>query len=181
VGSRSAGTIDDPGAVSSDCTVAHSGSCSVKINNPRSYNEFEQSVTVGPGVYTFSAFIKMQSLGNSNSALRICLQNIPNYQYQICTGDAYGTAAWQQLTATPIYVSATATLTWQVNCDAPSALPTGTAWIDDAQLVPQQSPVSIFMLYPNYRGMIFSDQSQTAKFDVTVAPPLAAAYWGTTP
>lgn len=165
-------TIDDPAGVSSDCTVAHSGNCSLKINNPKSYSEFEQSVAVAPGVYSFSAFIQTQNLGSSSSALRICVQNIPGYQFQVCTGDAYGTNAWQQLTATEIYVSTATTLTWQVNCDAPGGLPTGTAWIDDAQLVPQQTPVSVFMLYPNHRGKIFSDQSQIAQFDVTVIPPV---------
>src|SRR5438034_48108 len=37
------------------------------------------------------------------------------------------------------------------------------------QQLPQ--PVAVFMLYPNYRGMLFDDQPQTMRFDVTVTPP----------
>src|SRR5439155_1750977 len=37
------------------------------------------------------------------------------------------------------------------------------------QQLPQ--PVDVFMLYPNYRGMLFDDQPQTMRFDVTVTPP----------
>ena len=29
----------------------------------------------------------------------------------------------------------------------------------------------MFLLYPNYRGMMFSDQSQVASMDLTVTPP----------
>jgi hypothetical protein len=32
-------------------------------------------------------------------------------------------------------------------------------------------PLQIFLLYPNYRGMIFSDQSQIARIEVEVRPP----------
>ena len=48
----------------------------------------------------------------------------------------------------------------------------GTVWFDDVQLEEQQGKdVEVFMLYPNFRGMLFDDQSQTMKFDVTVTPP----------
>ena len=29
----------------------------------------------------------------------------------------------------------------------------------------------MFLLYPNYRGLMFSDQSQVASMDLTVTPP----------
>src|SRR2546430_3891096 len=49
---------------------------------------------------------------------------------------------------------------------------TGTAWFDDVVMVQQlPQPVDVFMLYPNYRGMLFDDQPQTMRFDVTVTPP----------
>ena len=31
--------------------------------------------------------------------------------------------------------------------------------------------LQMFLLYPNYRGMMFSDQSQVASVDLTVTPP----------
>ena len=48
----------------------------------------------------------------------------------------------------------------------------GTVWFDDLKLEEQKShDVEVFMLYPNFRGMLFDDQSQTMKFDLTVTPP----------
>ncbi len=37
--------------------------------------------------------------------------------------------------------------------------------------VGQSFPVDVFMLYPNYKGYLFDDQSQIMRFDVTINPP----------
>jgi hypothetical protein len=49
----------------------------------------------------------------------------------------------------------------------------GTVWFDDLKLEEQIKAMDVeaFMLYPNFRGMLFDDQPQTMKFDVTVTPP----------
>jgi len=49
--------------------------------------------------------------------------------------------------------------------------PDGTAWFDDAEVHREELPLSVFMLYPNYRGILFDDQSQVARFEVSVDPP----------
>ena len=50
--------------------------------------------------------------------------------------------------------------------------PSGTAWFDDVRLEEQEpEPVNAFLLYPNFRGMLFDDRPQTMRIDVTVTPP----------
>ncbi|MBI3888276.1 peptidoglycan-binding protein [Candidatus Nomurabacteria bacterium] len=50
--------------------------------------------------------------------------------------------------------------------------PAGQAWFDDMAIQEEyQSPMDVFMLYPNYKGFLFDDQSQTIKFDVKINPP----------
>src|SRR5262249_47218594 len=50
--------------------------------------------------------------------------------------------------------------------------PSGTAWFDDVVVQQMQSgDLDVFMLYPNFRGMLFDDQPQTLQFDVNVTPP----------
>ena len=36
-------------------------------------------------------------------------------------------------------------------------------------------PVSAYMLYPNFRGMMFDDQSRTLRFEVAASKPSAVA------
>lgn len=54
------------------------------------------------------------------------------------------------------------------------AKPSGVAWFRNVGLYRHQPPpLSLFMLYPNYRGLMFSDQSQAALFDLRVRDPKA--------
>ncbi len=51
-------------------------------------------------------------------------------------------------------------------------MPTGNAWFANMSLQQEIPPgLEMFLLYPNYRGMMFSDQSQVASLDLTVTPP----------
>src|SRR5260370_29775349 len=40
---------------------------------------------------------------------------------------------------------------------------------------PPPAPLNTFLVYPNYRGMMFSDQSEVARVAIEVNPPAGAA------
>jgi hypothetical protein len=49
--------------------------------------------------------------------------------------------------------------------------PDGTAWFDDVEVNEKlPHPIEVFLLSPNYRGMLFDDHTQTMRLDVTVNP-----------
>src|SRR5204863_5187775 len=49
-----------------------------------------------------------------------------------------------------------------------------TAWYDDVKLLQQPAfGLDVFMRYPNYRGMVFSDQDPMLRFRVTPLPAYA--------
>ena len=51
-------------------------------------------------------------------------------------------------------------------------MPTGNAWFANLSLQQEIPPgLQTFLLYPNYRGLMFSDQSQVASMDLIVTPP----------
>ena len=51
-------------------------------------------------------------------------------------------------------------------------VPTGNAWFANMSLQQEIPPgLQTFLLYPNYRGLMFSDQSQVASMDLIVTPP----------
>jgi hypothetical protein len=55
-------------------------------------------------------------------------------------------------------------------------VPTGSAWFANMSLQQEIPPALLmFLLYPNYRGMMFSDQSQVATMNLTVSPPAGTA------
>jgi len=54
--------------------------------------------------------------------------------------------------------------------------PDGTAWFDDLELRKEEASLDVFLLYPNYRGMLFDDQSQRAWFDISVDPPAGTSF-----
>ena len=80
-----------------------------------------------------------------------------------------GTNDWQLYQVGPIVIETDRTAAVQLeNYNGAS----GTAWFDDVSLVQiLPPPVDVFLLYPNYRGLLFDDQPQTIQLDVTVTPP----------
>ena len=81
-----------------------------------------------------------------------------------------GTTDWTS--ATRQHVSVTA---WQDRVVPPGDLrhhPTGNAWFANLSVQQEIPPgLQTFLLYPNYRGLMFSDQSQVVSMDLTVTPP----------
>jgi hypothetical protein len=163
-----------------DTTVARTGLGSYRLTDahliPYSQSASQQ-VSLKKGIYEFSGWVKLNNMAATRgNGVRICFSAPPYYPWQIarsCTPLVKGTADWQKLSLTKIVLpqDAVAAISLEAYGD-----PDGTAWFDDVELRQEQFPLSVFMLYPNYRGMLFDDFSQAARFEVAVdLPPGASA------
>jgi hypothetical protein len=139
-------------------SVHHSGTASFEIlnsNNCTYYCNATQSLTLQPGTYDFSGWIKTSSIGSFEF-------DLPGIGSQTYTG----TMDWTYVTVPKIAVAMAGT--YQVAMY--TAKTRGTVWVDDLSFTQEQTPISVFMQYPNFKGMIFDDQSQTAVFNVVPNP-----------
>ena len=125
----------------------------------------------------FSAWIKTDGLGSgATSGARLTLDFRPGGINAWRPSDVIsGTSDWQLYQVGPIVVETDRTAAvWLENYGGAS----GTAWFDDVSLVQiLPPPVDVFLLYPNYRGLLFDDQPQTIRLDVTVTPPGGGRRW----
>ncbi len=152
-----------------DTTTAHSGSVSFRLTDayliPYAQSASQQ-VALRKGIYEFSGWVKTSSLAATRgSGVRICLTSDAG---GACTSIVKGTADWQKLSVARVAIAQDVTA--RIKLEA-YAEPDGTAWFDDIELRRHQFPLSVFLLYPNYRGVLFDDQSLTARFEVSVDPP----------
>jgi Big-like domain-containing protein len=123
-------------------------------------------VNLQPGIYKFSAWVKTQNLGAS---MRLQFDFRPGTNLWFNLEIATGTADWKLYELKNMVVTEPATVTLKLeNFNNPA----GTAWFDDVKLEEQlPQAVEAFLLYPNFRGMLFDDGPSTMKFDLKVAPP----------
>jgi len=165
-----------------DTSVARTGNASYRLTDAHliPYSQAAlQELVLKKGVYQFSVWVKLSNLAaTQGSGVRVCFSAPPSYPWQIvraCTPLVKGTSDWQQLSLDKIVLpqDVTAALSLEAYGE-----PDGTAWFDDAQVRREQMPLSVFMLYPNYRGILFDDQSQVARFEVSVDPPGGAPLSG---
>jgi hypothetical protein len=129
-----------------------------------------QTVLVGPGTYTLSAWIKTEGLGRDGTAgVRLMFDTRPAGNDWQATDVISGTRDWTRYQIPNLVVSHPATV--QIALES-SHDPAGTAWFDDVRLEEQQPPaIDVFMRHPNFRGMLFDDDPSALSFDVTVRPP----------
>jgi len=155
-----------------DTTVAHTGAASFRLTDAHLIpyaQSASQQVTLRKGVYEFSGWVRTENLAASQgSGVRICLVSEAGGG---CTPIVKGTADWQKLARSKVTISRDVTARLRLEAYAE---PDGSAWFDDLELRRQETPLEVFLLYPNYRGYLFSDQSQTARFEVSVEPPAGA-------
>lgn len=153
-----------------DSSISRTGSNSYKITdaNKIKYSQYAwQYVPLKKGTYRVAGWIKTDSIANSTG-----------FGVRISGGGATtkptkGTHDWQYFEAK--HGVLTENKTGRVNLDSYGD-PDGTAWFDDIELREELPlPIDVFMLYPNYRGMLFDDQSQIMKFDITINPPSGTA------
>lgn len=135
-----------------------------------------QVVRLRRGIYELRLWVKTERLAaTQGSGVRACLSAPPAYPWNLvraCTPPLKGTADWQELVLPKIAVPA----------DTPAAVtleaygePDGKAWFDDIELRREEKPLEVFLLYPNYRGLLFDDRSQMVRLHVAVDPPEGAA------
>lgn len=162
-------------ALSADSTVSRTGSISYRMKDAPTYLYAEsgrQSISLKKGVYRISGWIKTENLAaTQGDGVRLCLRagSHPWSAGQGCTSIIKGTTDWVYLEAKSI--SITQDIVTNFTFEAVNE-PDGTAWLEDVKLREELAqPLDVFLLYPNYRGFLFDDQSQILRFDVTVNPP----------
>ena len=152
-----------------DQLVVHAGAASYRRTTGAPTSS--QRLQLRAGTYFLSAWVKTEELGSgSTSGVRLTL-DFRSGGINAWTSSAVisGTSDWQEYRVGPIVVETDRIADIRLeNYNGPS----GTAWFDDVRLEQVVSPsVDVFLLYPNYRGMLFDDQPQTIQLDVTVTPP----------
>jgi hypothetical protein len=133
----------------------------------------EQTVTLEPGLYTIAWWVKTDKLGENaaGSGARMCLDGRPRLNWWQCTEVARGTMDWTQFRQPSIPVTDAGT--YRVTIGA-YARPEGAAWFDDISLTAVgRPPVEAFLLYPNFRGLLFDDRPQTIRLALTASRPAA--------
>jgi hypothetical protein len=129
-----------------------------------------QSLRLKKGVYKLSAWIKTEGLGSANAGVRLQVDYRPAINDWVKTEIISGTRDWTLFELRNVVVSDERTVTVRLEN---YGNPAGTAWFDSVKLEEQlPDPLNVYLLYPNYRGMLFDDKPQTMKFDLTVTPPV---------
>jgi len=131
--------------------------------------QLEQTVTLEPGLYTVAGWIRTDKLAarDPRSGVRLCLDARPRFNWWHCTDVIRGTTEWTQFKQGGI--SITEPGPYKVTLGAYGA-PDGTAWFDDITLTARRKPaLDVYLLYPNFRGMLFEDRPQVVRVAVGVA------------
>jgi hypothetical protein len=129
----------------------------------------QQTVTLTPGFYTLEGWVKVADLGvaRRQSGVRLCLDGRPRVRWWKCTEAVRGTQDWTLLRQPMIAVTSPGA--YRVTAGA-HGLPDGTAWFDDVGLVEMRPPLlDVFLLSPNFRGMLFDDRPPIVRLAVTMA------------
>jgi hypothetical protein len=157
-----------------DPVVKRSGAASMRLTDASVTSTFfaSQRLTLKKGVYKVSGWIRTQDLGLnvSNAGVRLSLDfSVGGSLDRGLTTIVRGTTDWTYYEMVDVVVPEDRAAIMKLEA---YARPSGSAWFDDVKVERQlPAPVDVFMRYPNYRGMLFDDQSPTMRFDVAVTPP----------
>ncbi len=155
----------DPNTPSPDGGASFLMSDSTACNNTAPVAINSLKVTSGQE-YTLSGQLKTVSLVGTKSYAGAMFDLLGYGRSAIVNG----TTDWTDTTLRHITVPAGANTS--VRLQTYGAVTSGSAWFANLSLQQEIPPaLQMFLLYPNYRGMMFSDQSQVASVDLTVAPP----------
>ena len=128
----------------------------------------QQTVTLEAGYYTIKAWVKSDKLGTQGprTGVRLCLDGRPRINWWKCTAVARGTTDWTELSRASIPVTEPGP--YRVTLGA-YGRPDGSAVFDDVMVARVVMPVlDAFLMYPNYRGLLFDDRSQTVRVSLAV-------------
>jgi hypothetical protein len=129
----------------------------------------EQTVTLEPGLYTIEGWVKTRDAGGSDarSGVRLCLDARPTGNWWQCTDVVHGTRDWTPLKLAAIPVKDKGAYKFTLGA---YGSPEGTAWFSGLALRgTKKRPLDVYLLYPNFRGMLFDDRPQTVRVAVTAA------------
>lgn len=122
-----------------------------------------QEIFLKKGSYRFGGWLKTAfSDPGTSKGVRFSIVNVGSTQI------VSGTSDWQLLEAEKMYVPQDGN--YQFKVEAYSE-PTGAAWFDDVFIKRESYPLEVFLVYPNYRGMLFDDQSQEVMVSVNTDLP----------
>jgi hypothetical protein len=151
-------------------TSAPNGAASLLFNNPATCSHTPIAVNAlkvsGGAVYTLSGQVKTENFVGTNS-----IAGAVFYLYDFARSPIFkGTTDWT--TATVQHVSIPSGKTASLRLQTYDPVQNGSAWFANMSLRQEIPPgLQMFLLYPNYRGLMFSDQSQLASMDLIVSPP----------
>jgi hypothetical protein len=180
-GDFSAGTsgwvISKPAAncfsVDSDTTLPN-GAASLHFNDPAACkvtSTINATRFAGPASYTLSGQIKTDNLVSSNAEAGVRF----GLSFAGFAPTFSGTNDWTTETVQHIAVPAGVSRPLYLGTYK-DPVPTGDAWFANLSVQQELPPaLQCFLLYPNYRGLMFTDQSQVALLDLTVNPPSGTA------
>ncbi|MGH9322650.1 MAG: hypothetical protein ACRD21_02570 [Vicinamibacteria bacterium] len=163
-------TLGEPNSWSLDSSTRHSGRTSLRLSDShlaRFTPMATQRLSLQPGWYSLRGFVRAERAGTNveGSGGRLSVWKGSN---GISTEALAGNTDWVELERGNIVISPR---------DSPSLRieayrkPDGRVYFDDIEfrrLVPPR--VEGFLLYPNYRGALFDDASQTILVSVTLRP-----------
>jgi hypothetical protein len=154
--------------VALDQSVKHSGQFSYRGTG--NFVSPQQTVNVKKGLYRLSGWIRTQGVGSgAANGVRLQFDQRPAANAWKSTDTIFGTHDWTRFELANLVVTQDSTVTVRL---ANYNNTTGTVWFDDIRLEEQRGPaVDVFLLHPNFRGMLFDDQPQSMRFDVSVNPP----------
>ena len=149
------------------------GSASLRLTMPCSHNSpFAQNAAqIPPGHYTISADIKTKisftiPRGRGGARVRLVLTSGRGWAPTKPVNDA---ADWTTSLKAHAAVEEGNSAWFRAETVGPV---TGTSWFKNFSVKREYPPeLRTFLMYPNYRGLMFSDQSQVARLAIDVAPP----------
>lgn len=121
-----------------------------------------QEVFLTKGSYRFGGKVKTDLSDPTTKGVRFSIPGVGS------TRLVGGTNNWQLLSTEQMYVPKDGKYIFKVESYSE---PAGTAWFDGLYLERESQPLEVFLKYPNYRGILFDDQSQTVKLAVNVELP----------
>src|ERR1700722_6777761 len=152
-------------------TLAPNGAASLLMSDSAACNDAtpiavnSMKVTSGQ-VYTLSGQIKTVDVVGGSSVDGAMFDLLGYGRSPITNGTTDWTSTTLQHITVPVGVNTS------VRLQTYGPVTSGDAWFANLSLQQEIPPaLQMFLLYPNYRGMMFSDQSQVASVDLTVAPP----------
>ena len=153
-------------------TAAPNGAASLLMSDSAACNNATpvavNSLKVTSGqVYTLSGELKTEDLVAARTPVDGAMFDLLGYGRSPITN---GTTDWT--TTTLQHITVPAGVNTSVRLQTYGPVTSGDAWFANLSLQQEIPPaLQMFLLYPNYRGMMFSDQSQVASVDLTVTPP----------